>query len=102
MLYRVLQELLSNVIRHAEANVLSVQLYAQEDSVLLMVEDNGKGMPPAAQKQDGVGWRNIRKRMSPFEASIVVDSHSQSGTSIIITVPITERLSPKGAPTNMS
>jgi signal transduction histidine kinase len=58
--YRVFQELTNNIIKHANATEVSVQLYQNGDSLILLVEDNGTGIPNKSKK--GFGLYNIDSR----------------------------------------
>ena len=87
-LYRVIQELVSNILRHAEATEAGIQLNKTEEELSIMVEDNGKGMPADAARGDGIGWRNIRQRLDGLNAGIDIDSHPRSGTTVIIHLPL--------------
>jgi len=88
-LYRVVQELVSNVMRHARASELSVQLTQHADrSVTLMVEDDGQGFEPAALNgKGGIGLKNIQKRVADLKGNIHIDSQPGYGTTVTIDVP---------------
>lgn len=84
MLYRTIQELINNVIRHAEATQVIVQLIFNDDMISIMVEDNGKGFDPSGIGQSGgLGINSLHSRMKAFQGKVDIDS-SPRGTSIHI------------------
>lgn len=85
-LYRVLQELINNIIKHAEASQVSVQLIQNKDKLLLFVEDNGKGME--GKNADGHGLINIKSRLDMVKGSVNYEPSPGSGTSATVSVPI--------------
>lgn len=88
MLYRVLQELVNNILKHARANLVSIQLIRHEDSILLQVEDNGVGFDAdEMEKSDGIGMANIRSRVGLVNGSFYIDSQPGHGTTATIEVP---------------
>jgi len=93
LLYRVVQELFANVLKHSSASSIDLNLVADAESVNILVEDNGNGFDPAALGQSkGHGWANIQSRLQMLGATIVVDSRpGRSGTTFSIDLP----LSPK-------
>lgn len=88
-LYRVTQELLSNILKHAQATEAMVQINQNESELTLMVEDNGRGFEvQQSNSKKGLGLHSIRERMAPFKGQVNIDSHPQHGTTVIITIPI--------------
>lgn len=88
-LYRVAQELLQNVIKHAQASEVFLQLTYEEDKLTLMLEDDGKGFD-TEQASSGMGMQNIRNRVAQIDGKLDFDSLIGQGTTVIIEVP-TER-----------
>jgi signal transduction histidine kinase len=88
-LYRIAQELLQNVIKHAAATTVLVQLNYREDMVTLTVEDDGKGIP-ASQKTagDGMGLKSIEGRLKAINGSIDIHSRKPNGTSVTIEINV--------------
>lgn len=82
-IYRIVTELLYNVKKHAAATEVFVSLWEEGNSIILMVEDNGKGFDPA--NTDGMGWKNIRNRVQYLEGKVTIDSN-EKGTTIIIEI----------------
>lgn len=86
-LYRVVQELVNNAIKHAKPSEITIQLYTQEDEIILMVEDDGKGFDIDTIEK-GHGLTNIRSRINILNGDVSVDSSENRGTSIVIHVPL--------------
>jgi len=89
-IFRMLQELIANIIKHAEASKASIQFTQHEDKLNIIVEDNGKGFDMSAAKRTatGMGLGTIEKRIEHLEGSFTVDSVMGKGTSILIDIPI--------------
>ncbi|MCB0522828.1 MAG: hypothetical protein KDD27_28040 [Saprospiraceae bacterium] len=83
IVFRIAQELLNNVVKHAHATQAIVQLIRDGQRVNLTVEDDGKGMDIKQLEQaKGVGWMNIRSRVGYLEGRLDVHSEVGKGTSI--------------------
>jgi signal transduction histidine kinase len=91
-LYRITQELIANILKHAEATKVGVQLMQRENNILLVVEDNGKGMLNNAK--GGLGTLNVKSRLESVGGKVEIESSVYRGTFIRITIPlyISERL----------
>ncbi|TFW13432.1 sensor histidine kinase, partial [Duganella callida] len=87
VLYRVLQESLSNIVRHAQASEVSVGIRCQDRSLKLTVRDNGVGLPqPAARR--GSGLRGIAQRVDEAGGRLDVASAPGLGTALTMSFPI--------------
>lgn len=88
-LFRIAQELLHNVIKHANASFVELQLMQHSRSIVLMIIDDGKGMHQNtdASFKEGSGFKNIKNRIAAFEGKIEVDSTIGKGTIITIELP---------------
>lgn len=86
-LFRIAQELISNVIHHAAACEATVQLVREGSEVRLSVEDDGIGYEPFATS-GGMGRRNIAERTEAIGARLDIDSTPGHGTTITVTVPL--------------
>ena len=84
-LFRIVQELVTNSIKHAEAKEINVQLSHLENTLQLTVEDDGKGFDPKTAKSDGIGMQNVQSRVDYLNATIDFVSNEQ-GTSYSITM----------------
>ncbi|MDB4292453.1 histidine kinase [Maribacter sp.] len=84
-LYRIIQEILSNTIKHAQATLVDVILENKNKHLALRIIDNGKGMDPKKiDLSKGMGWRNIVSRVTLISAKMDVKSKPNLGTTISI------------------
>ncbi|MFN8286074.1 MAG: sensor histidine kinase [Chitinophagales bacterium] len=81
--YRIVQELLNNIMKHAAATEVLVQTTYGDNAFSITVEDNGKGFDTNAQTK-GVGWESIRNRVAYLKGSVDVQSLAGKGTSVFI------------------
>lgn len=86
-LFRMAQELITNSVRHSGASSVFVQLIGHGPSIVLMVEDDGKGFDPE-EDSGGLGLRNIRSRAELLEGSVEIDSALGKGTVTTIEIPL--------------
>ncbi|HLW50700.1 MAG TPA: sensor histidine kinase, partial [Sphingobacteriaceae bacterium] len=88
LLYRCVQEAVNNVIKHAEADKLSIQLVKDQEGVSVSIEDNGKGFDPESKHiNEGIGLKNMRSRVALLKGTLEVDSIVGKGTSLVIYIP---------------
>ncbi len=89
-IFRMVQELVANTIKHAEASKVNIQLTQHEDNLNIIVEDNGKGFDRSKLDKDrrGMGLTNIEKRVEHLEGNFTIDSVLGKGTSILIDIPV--------------
>ncbi len=85
--YRIVQELVNNVVKHADADQLLIQLIHSENWLHILIEDNGKGHNYEV-KTNGMGINNVRSRLDLLGGNITYDSSNNKGTSVTIEVPI--------------
>ena len=85
-LYRITQELINNVLKHAEAKNVSLQIGQRDEKIILMMEDNGKGFDVNAHK-DGYGLNNLDARTKLMQGTMIIDSQPGKGTSVLIEIP---------------
>ncbi|RTL59860.1 MAG: tetratricopeptide repeat protein [Sphingobacteriales bacterium] len=89
VLYRVIQECVNNVIKHAGATQLDISLIKDEDGISATVEDNGKGFDTSDfVKKNGLGLKNIQARVEYLKGTVDFDSSPGRGTLVAIHVPI--------------
>jgi len=81
--FRIIQELVTNSIKHSEAKEINVQLSHLENTLQLTVEDNGKGFDPKSVKSDGIGMQNVQSRVDYLNATMDFVSN-EKGTSYTI------------------
>jgi two-component system sensor histidine kinase UhpB len=84
VVYRAAQEALTNVLRHAEATEVLVALRREERHVVLLVSDNGRGLPAAARER---GLRGMRERAIVIHAQLEVRQGARRGTEVVLRVP---------------
>jgi len=85
--FRILQELLANSIKHAQASEVTIQFSEDNNELNVMIEDNGKGFD-TKNTHFGFGLTNIEHRIENLNGNLVVDSSPGYGTTIIITIPL--------------
>lgn len=85
-LYRIFQELVHNIIKHSRATEVLVQLRKMNNHILLVVEDNGKGM--TEEKKNGIGISNLKSRVQLLDGNLQYDSSENEGTTAIVRVPV--------------
>lgn len=85
-LYRITQELINNVIKHADAKNVTLQVGLRDDKIILMIEDDGKGFDVNAHK-NGYGLQNLHARTNLIRGIMVIDSKAGKGTSVLIEIP---------------
>ena len=94
MVFRAMQELLSNAAHHSQASQIKILLDMGASSIRLDVEDNGKGFDADALKEDqaGLGIKIIEERVEMLEGDMIIDSALGQGARFSITVPAIESL----------
>ena len=89
-LYRIVQESLSNITRHARASQVEIELICEDDLVSLSVHDNGRGFDPAQLSQTGahLGLLSMRERVRLAKGLFEIDSAPSQGTHIHVEIPL--------------
>jgi signal transduction histidine kinase len=98
--YRIIQEALTNVARHADAKTCRVHIARIDDRLRLRIEDDGRGFDThvaAAVSRTGVGLIGIRERASHLAGSVDVESTCGRGTSLMVELPARVREQPTDA-----
>ncbi len=90
IIYRMVQEILNNAVRHSGADKILVQCTQAEGSFYITVEDNGKGFDVTHKGYEGIGLENIRNRVDFLRGSLYIDS-SKEGTVINIEFHVTSQ-----------
>jgi two-component system, NarL family, sensor kinase len=89
VLYRVVQELLNNVLKYAEATEAQVQLTRIGSNVSLTVEDNGKGFDVSSlETSKGAGFRNVQARVDYLNGKLDIQSKPEEGTSVLVEIEV--------------
>jgi len=90
ILYRVIQESVNNVVKHAQATQLDISINQDQTGVTVMVEDNGVGFNTSITRDtDGIGLQNIRSRIAYLKGTVNWDSSNTHGTLVSIHIPAT-------------
>ena len=88
-IFRMVQELTTNIVKHANATEASISLTQHDNELNIMVEDNGQGFKVGKLEQkDGMSLGSIERRVEHLEGSMEVDSAIGKGTNIIIDIPL--------------
>lgn len=86
-LFRIIQEQLHNILKHSEATQALIKIYTLNNTLVLMVRDNGKG-DFSEPKNSGIGLNNIKNRVEYFDGELSIYTKPGKGFSIKITVPL--------------
>lgn len=85
-IYRILQETMQNIYKHAEASHIKISFHLKNDVILLSISDNGKGFAVSKSKK-GIGLKNINSRVDEVNGTVQFDSEIDKGTTITIQIP---------------
>ena len=87
-LYRVVQESLTNIVKHANAKHISVSLARRESGVAAVIEDDGAGFDQRAVREGGVGLLGMRERLALLDGRLEIESRPGAGTTVVAEVPL--------------
>ena len=87
MLYRVVQEALTNIVKHARAQHVSLVLQTKPGKVTAVIEDDGRGFANDEESADGLGLIGMRERVALVGGRLEIES-SAAGTTIVVEVPV--------------
>jgi signal transduction histidine kinase len=90
-IYRMVQELMSNILKHAEATKVDIHITKNAHQFTLMVEDNGKGFDPENPEKFGMGMANIKQRVAALGGVVNFDSKPGAGATVIIEIELEEK-----------
>jgi signal transduction histidine kinase len=89
ILFRVLQEIVNNILKHAHATEVSIQFVKHEKELSLIIEDNGVGFDTKnLENFEGIGLKNIQSRINYINGKVFFDSYLTKGTTVNIEVPL--------------
>ena len=88
MLYRIVQELVQNAIKHAGATSILIQLSQHHNILSLVVEDDGKGFDVHTADTDGLGLQSLESRVKFLNGQLDIDSSPEAGTAVTIDIPL--------------
>ena len=87
-LYRVVQESLTNIVKHANAKHVSVSLARRPPGVAVVIEDDGAGFDQRAVRADGIGLLGMRERLALLDGRLEIESRPGAGTTVVAEVPL--------------
>lgn len=88
MIFRIIQEQVSNIINHARARTIRIRLQSDAETVVFSVEDDGQGFDPQRYKK-GMGLRNIVNRAGLFGGTVDIKAGPDKGCTVTVTIPLT-------------
>ncbi|MBI1317047.1 hypothetical protein GC167_09370 [bacterium] len=90
LMFRIFQELLSNAVRHAQAETVEIQLIEHPSQLTLMVEDDGVGFVSSevSASPNSNGIRHLKSRMALLNGTLTFDSKPGQGTTVIAQIPL--------------
>ncbi|MFK7812066.1 MAG: ATP-binding protein [Maribacter sp.] len=91
-IYKIIQELMTNTLKHAKATSVEIHLSLIDNELSLLFEDNGEGFD-TANNSDGIGFQNIKNRINELFGTIHIDSTLDRGTVISIEIPLKNKTS---------
>jgi signal transduction histidine kinase len=87
-LYRLVQEALTNIVKHADAGHVSISIVRTDGSISAVVEDDGRGFTPDGTRADALGLVGMRERVALLNGRITVESAPGRGTTLAVEVPV--------------
>jgi signal transduction histidine kinase len=87
-LYRIVQEALTNIVKHSHATRVSILLTRRDASVAAVVEDDGEGFDPSVDAQGGLGIVGMRERLALLGGRLAIESAPTAGTTLMAEVPL--------------
>ncbi len=87
-LYRLIQEALTNVVKHAQARTVSILLTRRDSAVSALIEDDGRGFDPTRVRDDALGLVGMRERVGLLGGRLTVEAPSGAGTTLAVEVPV--------------
>jgi signal transduction histidine kinase len=87
-LYRIVQEALTNAVKHAEAKSVSIVLTRTRSAVTVVIEDDGKGIQPSRDGNEGLGLVGMRERLALLDGRLRIESNPGAGTTVVAEVPL--------------
>lgn len=90
-LYRIIQEMVNNIIKHAKADQAQINLSRDEKNLTILVSDNGIGISKKEiEGSAGIGWKNIYSRLNAINAEIDIKRGKTKGSEMLICIPVIE------------
>ena len=98
-IFRIVQELISNILKYAEAKEIAIQLIRDKNGLKLLVEDDGIGFDVRHKKSPGMGFANIKYRLKLLKGTWCIDSNPGNGTTVTAYIPM---LQSRESPVNLA
>lgn len=92
MIFRMIQEVLNNIIRHSRATDVIIWMDFEKTNLKIRICDNGEGFDPGQPDVSGTGLANLKKRAQILHAALLIESDAHQGTTVKIIVPISNNL----------
>jgi signal transduction histidine kinase len=89
VLFRIVQEALNNIVKHADASIIDINLHYSSSLLTVQINDNGKGFY-TNETEAGTGLQNIKKRAGILKGNLTLNSTINTGTQIKIEIPLYE------------
>jgi signal transduction histidine kinase len=87
-IFRTMQELMLNVVKHSGATEATAEASINTDEVLIKVQDNGRGMVNSGERKAGIGLASIRSKVKLLNGQIKIDSVPGQGTAVTVQMPL--------------
>jgi len=87
-LYRIVQEALTNVVKHAGADHVSILVTRKPSSVLVVIEDDGRGFDPEQTRAAGLGLLGMNERVELLDGTFQVEAEPGAGTTLVVELPL--------------
>ena len=87
-LFRIVQESLTNIVKHSRARNVSIVLVRKPGAVAAVIEDDGEGFDPASTREGGFGLEGMRERVGLLEGRLQIESTGGGGTTVVAEVPL--------------
>jgi signal transduction histidine kinase len=88
VLYRIVQEALTNIVKHAQAEQVSIVVTQKAGSIGAIIEDDGRGFDPKRDVDGGIGILGMRERVALLDGSLTIESSRDAGTTLVVEVPL--------------
>jgi len=85
-LYRIVQEAINNVQKHADAQNIDMQFFGYTEELIVTIDDDGKGF--SSNSKDGIGIQNMKARTEGLNGSLEISSKANKGTSLLFQIPL--------------
>ena len=87
--YRIIQEILMNIVKHAKANIVEVRIQVADDNLLIAIEDDGIGFESeSSQVSEGIGLKNIQSRLNYLGGTYTLNTSPGNGTAFKFEIPM--------------